>query len=109
MGYFPRRERKGFVRGGRVAARMFLCRTGSYWYSVRAGTIRMWHAIWIIAVLGCWAECAIGAGPAEAGTSKPDGVKAPPIAVQTHTLTNGLKILIHEDHSIPSVASYIFY
>src|SRR5436853_121122 len=32
-----------------------------------------------------------------------------PIAVQTHTLKNGLKILIHEDHSIPTVAAYIFY
>ncbi len=29
--------------------------------------------------------------------------------VQTHTLKNGMKILIHEDHSIPNVALYIFY
>jgi zinc protease len=29
--------------------------------------------------------------------------------VRTHTLKNGLKILVHEDHSIPSVALYIFY
>ena len=31
------------------------------------------------------------------------------LPVQTHTLTNGLKILVHEDHSIPSAAVYIFY
>lgn len=34
---------------------------------------------------------------------------AQPLSVQTHALTNGLKILVHEDHSIPSVAVYIFY
>ena len=29
--------------------------------------------------------------------------------VETHMLTNGMKILIHEDHAIPNVALYIFY
>ncbi len=29
--------------------------------------------------------------------------------VQTHTLKNGMKVLVHEDHSIPNVALYIFY
>lgn len=29
--------------------------------------------------------------------------------VRTHTLKNGMKILVQEDHSIPSVALYIFY
>ncbi len=29
--------------------------------------------------------------------------------VQTLTLTNGLKVLIHEDHAIPNVAYYTFY
>jgi zinc protease len=29
--------------------------------------------------------------------------------VETHTLKNGMKVLIHEDHSIPNVALYIFY
>src|SRR5258706_13218706 len=32
-----------------------------------------------------------------------------PIAVETHMLKNGLKLLIHEDHSIPTVVTYIFY
>ena len=31
------------------------------------------------------------------------------LQVETHTLKNGMKILIHEDHSIPNVALYIFY
>ena len=29
--------------------------------------------------------------------------------VKTHTLENGMKILVQEDHSIPNVAMYIFY
>ena len=29
--------------------------------------------------------------------------------VKTHTLKNGMKILVNEDHSIPNVALYIFY
>src|SRR5262245_60213417 len=29
--------------------------------------------------------------------------------IKTHTLKNGMKILVQEDHSIPSVALYIFY
>lgn len=29
--------------------------------------------------------------------------------VETHTLKNGMKVLVHEDHSIPNVALYIFY
>lgn len=31
------------------------------------------------------------------------------IPVETHTLKNGMKVIIHEDHSIPNVAFYIFY
>ncbi len=31
------------------------------------------------------------------------------IEVKTHQLKNGMKVLVHEDHSIPSVALYIFY
>jgi len=36
-------------------------------------------------------------------------VRAQEFDVKTHTLKNGLKILVHEDHSIPSVALHIFY
>ena len=53
-------------------------------------------------VLGLCAVPLVGfAEPARLGTA--------PIAVETHMLKNGLKILIHEDHSIPTVATYIFY
>jgi len=34
---------------------------------------------------------------------------AQPIAVETHTLSNGMKILVQEDHNIPNVAMYLFY
>ena len=30
-------------------------------------------------------------------------------AIKTHTLKNGMKVLVQEDHSIPNVALYIFY
>ncbi len=29
--------------------------------------------------------------------------------IKTHTLANGMKLLIHEDHRIPNVALYLFY
>ncbi len=31
------------------------------------------------------------------------------LKVTTHTLANGMKILIHEDHDVPNVAMYFFY
>ncbi len=34
---------------------------------------------------------------------------AEPIAVRSLVLTNGMKVLVHEDHSIPNAALYIFY
>ena len=36
-------------------------------------------------------------------------VRAQQFDVKTHTLKNGMKILVQEDHSIPNVALYIFY
>jgi zinc protease len=35
--------------------------------------------------------------------------KSPPIRVVSYMLKNGLKLLIHEDHSVPTVVTYIFY
>jgi zinc protease len=32
-----------------------------------------------------------------------------PKAVRTHTLANGMKVIIEEDHDIPNVALYLFY
>ncbi len=36
-------------------------------------------------------------------------VRAQDANVKTHTLKNGMKVLVQEDHSIPNVAMYIFY
>jgi zinc protease len=36
-------------------------------------------------------------------------VSAQNIEVKSHTLKNGMKILVQEDHSIPNVAFYVFY
>src|SRR5499426_1498294 len=35
--------------------------------------------------------------------------QAQQLQIKTHTLKNGMKIIIEEDHSIPNVALYIFY
>jgi zinc protease len=37
------------------------------------------------------------------------GVDAQNVDVKTHTLKNGMKILVQQDHTIPNVALYIFY
>jgi hypothetical protein len=34
--------------------------------------------------------------------------QAQQLAVSSHTLSNGLKLLIHTDHHIPNVAMYLF-
>src|SRR5215469_14536828 len=36
-------------------------------------------------------------------------VRAQSVEVKTHTLKNGMKILVQEDHTIPNVALYLFY
>ena len=38
-----------------------------------------------------------------------DPARAVELAVSGHTLANGLRVLIHEDHSAPVVSSYVFY
>jgi zinc protease len=35
--------------------------------------------------------------------------RSQPLEARTQTLTNGLKLIVHEDHSIPSAVSYLFY
>lgn len=35
--------------------------------------------------------------------------RAQELKVSTHVLTNGMKILVHEDHDVPNVAMYYFY
>jgi zinc protease len=37
------------------------------------------------------------------------GAAAQTAEVKTHALKNGMKVMVHEDHSIPNVAMYIFY
>jgi zinc protease len=39
----------------------------------------------------------------------PNLASAQSFDVKTHTLKNGMKILVQEDHSIPNVALYVFY
>lgn len=34
---------------------------------------------------------------------------AQPLAVSSHKLANGMKLLVHEDHDVPNVAFYLFY
>jgi zinc protease len=51
--------------------------------------------------LAAWAAAALLAAALPAAAQGFD--------IQTHTLKNGMKILVQEDHSIPNVALYIFY
>ena len=51
--------------------------------------------------LAAWAAAAILAAALPAAAQGFD--------IRTHTLKNGMKILVQEDHSIPNVALYIFY
>ncbi|MBS1790703.1 MAG: insulinase family protein [Acidobacteria bacterium] len=43
------------------------------------------------------------------GVALTAGVQAQQVQIKTHTLKNGMKIIVEEDHSIPNVALYIFY
>ena len=36
-------------------------------------------------------------------------LEAQPLQVETRTLSNGMKILVQEDHNIPNIALYLFY
>ena len=36
-------------------------------------------------------------------------LSAQPLKITSHDLPNGMKILVHEDHDVPSVAMYLFY
>ncbi len=62
----------------------------------------------ILGIFGVGALC-VSAGMTSLGAEPSRNSNAPPIIVETHMLRNGMKLLIHEDHSIPTVASYIFY
>jgi zinc protease len=37
------------------------------------------------------------------------GAAASGMKVTTHTLENGMRILVHEDHDVPNAAMYLFY
>ncbi|HEX7051064.1 MAG TPA: pitrilysin family protein [Longimicrobiales bacterium] len=51
------------------------------------------------------AAFAVGA----AASAAPAQVDAPPIRFETFTLDNGLKVIVHEDHSTPIVAVNVWY
>ncbi|MFO7693523.1 MAG: pitrilysin family protein [Vicinamibacterales bacterium] len=50
---------------------------------------------------------ALGAAVILAAAAQPAAAQG--FDIKTHTLKNGMKILVQEDHSIPNVALYIFY
>jgi zinc protease len=37
------------------------------------------------------------------------GLSAQQVQVASHTLANGMRVLIHEDHDIPNIAMYLFF
>ncbi|MGO9845811.1 MAG: M16 family metallopeptidase [Methylocella sp.] len=58
----------------------------------------IWYRCIVLVVL-----CALGAAGAPAWAQSQE------FPVSTHTLKNGMKVLVQPDHSIPNVALYIFY
>jgi predicted Zn-dependent peptidase len=63
---------------------------------VEGETMKMLRGVVILILCGL----ALAAWPAEGQAQFP---------VVTHTLKNGMKVLVQSDHSIPNVALYIFY
>lgn len=56
-----------------------------------------------------WPALALAAAVPALGGAAPLRVLPPQLAVREHQLANGLKILLHEDHSVPVVAIQIWY
>ena len=56
---------------------------------------------------GCYSEKMLRLGLALLLTAL--GAAASGMKVTTHTLDNGMRILVHEDHDVPNAAMYLFY
>jgi zinc protease len=56
-----------------------------------------------------WPALALAAAVPALGSAAPLKVQPPQLAIREHKLANGLKILLHEDHSVPVVAIQIWY
>ncbi len=56
---------------------------------------------------GCYSERMLRLGLALLLTAL--GAAASGMKVTTHTLENGMRILVHEDHDVPNAAMYLFY
>src|SRR6476646_2214841 len=62
---------------------------------------RMGLRFWGFLIVFGFAFHGVAASPAASASAE--------IKVESHLLTTGMKLLIHEDHSIPSVVLYVFY
>jgi zinc protease len=56
-----------------------------------------------------WPALALAAAVPALGGAAPLKVQPPQLAVREHQLANGLKVLLHEDHSVPVVAIQVWY
>lgn len=56
-----------------------------------------------------WPALALAATVPALGGAAPLQVQPPQLAIREHQLANGLKILLHEDHSVPVVSLQVYY
>jgi len=56
-----------------------------------------------------WPALALAAVVPSLGSTAPLKVQPPQLAAREHRLANGLKVLLHEDHSVPVVAIQVWY
>ena len=56
-----------------------------------------------------WPALALAAAVPALGGAAPLKVQPPQLAAREHQLANGLKVLLHEDHSVPVVAIQLWY
>ena len=56
-----------------------------------------------------WPALALAAAVPSLGSAAPLKVQPPQLAVREDRLANGLRILLHEDHSVPVVSVQVWY
>ncbi len=73
---------------------------------MRPTRIRRGHSGWAVMVLGAWGTMVIASGQA---ADQPRKSQVPMLKVEQFSLSNGLRVVLHEDHKTPVVAVNLWY
>lgn len=71
--------------------------------------MKLFHRILALSTVAFCLNAICGAEPGKPAAAKPAGAHAPAISYQQLKLSNGLQVLLHEDHKLPIVAVDIWY